>query len=225
MNSVYTYLNNAQIEALRRATSCGFAPPRDCMANRIDWAYNEDVVNEMTEKAYTDGLFGEQIFIQQQEALVAELSQRIYDLQNVISSFREQVDELNLTIDAAKMLAASMDLDVIQKVSDVRKEDLSAAEYIYYVAIISHYDYRKAPIAAALYKMELGNLSNIRFVKDLIEVEYEERNTLADRLAEHPEIKARGINQVIFASGMGNRISQKPFKKHFEVVEYVEEIC
>lgn len=225
MNTVYSYMTETQLDALRRATDCGFVPTYECMANRIWWAHNEEIVANMAEKACADGLFGEQVFIKQQESLAQELADRIYNLEEIIASLRRQVEELNLTIDAAKMLATSMTADTIQTIAAERKNDLASAEYIYYIAICSHCDTRKAPIAAALYRVEVGNVDNIRFVKDLIEVEYEHRNTLADRLAKHPEVFAKDITHVIFYSNMDNKLSKKPFMKHFELIEYVDEIC
>ena len=225
MNSVYSYMTQNQLDALKRATDCGFVPPYDCMANRIWWAHNEAIVDNMAEKACVDGLFGEQIFIKQQETIAQELSDRIYNLEEIIATLRGEVEELNLTIDAAKMLATSEDAATIQKIATERKNDLSSAEYIYYIAICSHYDTKKAPIAAALYRVEVNNPDNYRYVKDLIEVDYEERNTLADQVAKHPEVFAKDISHVIFHSNMDNKISKKPFMKHFEIIEYLDEIC
>lgn len=225
MNSVYSYMTKTQIDALRRAMDCGFIPPYECMANRIFSAYNENVVNDMATKASKEGLFGEQTFIMQQEALADELSQRICNLEEVIVSFRERIEEIMLAVDAAKMLATEMDTNTVHTIAAERKNDLSSAEYIYYIAICSHYAVKHPPIAAALYKVEVDNPNNIRYIKDLIEVDYDERNTLAAKLVEHPEVIERGITKVTFHSNMDNKLSKKPFMKRFDFVEYIEDIC
>lgn len=222
MNSVYNHMTATQLEAFNNAVLYGFAPTYDCMANRINWAYNERTINDVASKALTNGIFGEQSFIKNYENIASDLRERIFNLEDVIGSLREQLEEITLSIDAASTLANTMDVNVIQDISAARKDELESAQYYYYVVIRDRSEKRNSPIIASLYRTEIGNIQNSRFIKDLVEVPYENRHTLAGLVADHSEVKQIGISLVIIPTHMHHKVSHKPFAKHFDVFEDLE---
>ena len=87
----------------------------------------------------------------------------------------------------------------------------------YYILIDAQSSSRQAPISASLYKANLNE--NDELIKGIVEVPYCERKTLANRLYENVELQEKGITRIIFTQRVRSRLSQKPFKNYFQIVE------